>query len=258
MNEKKAAAVGKAGEDQLAKALEGIPDAYVLRNLYIPCGKDRTIEIDCLLASRKGLFVIECKAWNGVAIRGSERFNDWSVRSTWKSKPIHYYSPIRQNAAHTYKLVRYLTLPDEKKPHSVIVFTSTRAKLYVPSNTPDYTIVQGTSALRIDLMRRLKYHKDMFTTKELEDIVKQLNSLPKPSSKLKKAHIKQAKQAQQKRLAEKEKRRKARKKAAKPKKRTVPAKAKASTGKRASNKKTPVRKTSSKPKLSLLSLISFL
>lgn len=215
MNEKKAAAVGKAGEDQLAKALEDIPDACVLRNLYIPCGKDRTVEIDCLLASRKGLFVIECKAWNGVAIRGSERFNDWSVRSTWKSKPIHYYSPIRQNAAHIYRLVRYLKLPAEKKPHSVIVFTSTRAKLYVPSNTSDYTIIQGTSALRINIMRRLKYRKDIFSTKELDDIVRQLNSIPKPSAKLKKTHIKQAKQAEQKRLAEKEMRRKARKKAAK-------------------------------------------
>lgn len=212
MNEKKAAAVGKAGEDQLAKVLEEIPDVYVLRNLYIPCGKDRTVEIDCLLASRKGLFVIECKAWNGVAIRGSERFNDWSVRATWKSKPIHYYSPIRQNAAHIHKLVRYLKLPAEKKPHSVIVFTSTRAKLYVPSNTPDYTIVQGASALRINIMRRLKYRKDMFSTQELKDIVKQLKSIPKPSTKLKKTHIKQAKQAEQKRLAEKEKRRKARKK----------------------------------------------
>lgn len=217
MNEKKAAAVGKAGEDQLAKALEDIPDAYVLRNLYIPCGKDRTVEIDCLLASRKGLFVIECKAWNGVAIRGSERFNDWSVRSTWKSKPIHYYSPIRQNAAHIYRLVRYLKLPAEKKPHSIIVFTSTRAKLYVPSNTSDYTIIQGTSALRITIMRRLKYRKDMFSTKGLDEIIQQLKSIPKPSSKLKKSHIKQAKQAQQKRLAEKEKRRKARKKATKPK-----------------------------------------
>lgn len=229
MNEKKAAAVGKAGEDQLAKALEDIPDAYVLRNLYIPCGKDRTVEIDCLLASRKGLFVIECKAWNGVAIRGSERFNDWSVRSTWKSKPIHYYSPIRQNAAHIYRLVRYLKLPAEKKPHSVIVFTSTRAKLYVPSNTSDYTIIQGTSALRITIMRRLKYRKDLFSTKELNEIVQQLKSIPKPSSKLKKSHIKQAKQAQQKRLAEKEMRRKARKKAAKRTRRATVTKPKTST-----------------------------
>ena len=215
MNKKKAAAVGKAGEDQLAKALEDIPGAYVLRNLYIPCGKGRTIEIDCLLASQKGLFVIECKAWNGVVIRGSARLNDWSVRSTWKSKPIRYYSPIRQNASHIYWLIRHLKLPADKKPHSVIAFTSIRAKLYVPANTPDFTIVQGASALRIAITRRLKYRKNMFSEQELSNIVNQLQNLPKPSTKLKKTHIKQAKKAEQKRLVKKEKRRKARKKTAK-------------------------------------------
>ena len=215
MNKKKAAAIGKTGEDHLAKALGDIPDAHILRNLYIPCGKGRTAEIDCLLASQKGLFVIECKAWSGVAIRGSERFNDWSVRSTWKSKPIHYYSPIRQNASHIYWLSRHLKLPAHKKPHSVIAFTSIRPKLYVPPNTTNFTIVQGASALRIAIMRRLKYRKDIFSEKELNDIINQLSSLPKPSAKLKKSHIKQAKKAEHKRLAEKEKRRKARKKTAK-------------------------------------------
>ena len=217
MNEKKAEAIGKAGESQIAKALEDIPDIYVLRNLYIPSSRgksSKSTEIDLLVASRKGLLVIESKAWTGW-IRGSERLNDWSVKIWPGAKPEKRYSPIKQNRAHIRKLSKFLNLPDDRTPHSIIVFTSSKAELKkVPENTGEFTILKGTSALRTFIQRRLRVRRDIFTERELKQIVEKLKKTPKPTKGLKRTHVANAKKAEEKRLAEKERRRKARKKSA--------------------------------------------
>lgn len=223
MNEKRAEAVGKAGENQIAKALGKIPGVYVLRNLYIPGSHGKSTEIDVLAVTRKGLLVIESKAWVGD-IRGSARLNDWSVKIWPGAKPEKRYSPIKQNATHIYALSRYLKLPDGRKPHSIIVFTSSQAELKkIPENTGDYTILKGTAALQKFIERRLRVRRDIFTDRELKAIIEKLESAtPKPNRKLKKAHVNYAKRAESKRLEAKEKRRlgdRRRRKAAKKRKR---------------------------------------
>lgn len=226
MNEKRAEAIGKAGENQIAKALESIPGVYVLRNLYIPGSRGKSsTEIDVLAVTKKGLLVIESKAWTGW-IRGSERLNDWSVKIWPGAKPEKRYSPIKQNATHIYALSRYLKLPDDRRPHSVIVFTSSQAELKrVPENTGDYTIIKGTAALQKFVTRRLKVRRDIFTDRELKAIIDKLESAAaKPTRKLRKAHVNYAKRAESKRLEAKEKRRladKRRRKAAKKRKRRL-------------------------------------
>ena len=219
---KKNEAFGQMGEDRIAAALRDIPDTRLLRNLYIPYGRG-TFEIDALVVSRKGLLVIECKTWDGVAIRGSARFGDWSVRSSWKAKPVKRYSPLRQNAAHVRKLARYLQLAPDKTPHSIIVFASVRPKLYAPPNTREYTILQGTSILRSTVMRRLKYRRDVFSDEEIDAIIRRLSATPKPSTQLKETHVKRAREAERKRRIEQEKRRQARRKT-KPKAKSKPRK----------------------------------
>lgn len=209
LNETRAEAIGQAGEDQIAGALEGISSVRVLRNLYIPGRKGRSsTEIDALIVTKKGLLVVEIKNWTGD-VRGSARLNDWSVKIWPGAKPEKRYSPIKQNATHIYALSRYLKLPDDRKPHSVIVFTSNQAELKrIPENTGDYTILKGTAALKRFVSRRLKVRRDIFTDRELAAIIDKLESAaPKPTRKLKKAHVNYAKQAQAKRLEAKEKRR---------------------------------------------------
>ena len=207
MNQKKAEAIGKAGENQIAQALAGIPGIYVLRNLYIPAKYGKPTEIDLLIATRKGLFVVESKAWTGW-IRGSERLNDWSVKIWPGAKPEKRYSPLKQNRAHILKLVKYLNLPDDRTPHSIIVFTSDKAELKkVPDNTGDFTILKGARALRSFIERRLRVRRDIFTERELQQIAAKLQKTPKPTERLKKTHVINVRKAEEKRLAEKEKRR---------------------------------------------------
>ncbi|MBQ9955915.1 MAG: NERD domain-containing protein [Eggerthellaceae bacterium] len=219
---KKNEAIGKAGEDEVAAALTGIEGARLLRNLYIPCGNGRTAEIDALIVHRKGLFAIECKAWGGHLIRGSMRLNDWSVKATPSSKPVKRYSPIKQAEGHAKSLARYLKLPVSKRPHNIIVFTSTTAKLKVPKGDESFSIIQGTGALRSAVEKRLRLRNETFTTEQLQTIIESLEKTTDPPDKKKKAHIKQARKSQRRRLAIKEKRRRAGKKSAKKKpKKTV-------------------------------------
>ena len=208
MNETRSEAIGKAGENQIIRALSEIPGVYMLSNLYIPGNRGRSTEIDVLAITRKGLFVIESKAWAGD-IRGSARLNDWSVKIWPGAAPEKRYSPIKQNQRHVIRLSKFLQLPDDRKPHSVIVFVSSQAELKrVPQNTDDFTILKGTAALRKFITRRLRVRRDIFTNRELTAIINKLEkTTPTPSQKAKKGHVNYAKRAESKRLEAKEKRR---------------------------------------------------
>lgn len=214
MKESNNDAIGKAGEDAVAEALGKIPNAFLLRNLYIPCGNGRTAEIDALLATSKGLFAIECKAWRGSVIRGSMRLNDWSVKATPSSKPAKRYSPIRQAEGHAKTLSRFLKLPVSKRPHNVIVFTSESTKLDVPESNSEFTIVHGAGALDAAISRQLRLRNEIFTDLHLQAIVEQLEETTSPSEVTRENHVKQAKRSQRRRLAEKERRRKSRRRKA--------------------------------------------
>lgn len=224
MKESKNSIIGKAGEDEVAKALEGMPGARLMRNLYVPCGNGRTAEIDILVITDKGLFPVECKAWGGSAIRGSTRLNDWSVRADPSSKPVKRYSPVKQAEGSSRTLSRYLKLPVSKRPHSFIAFTSENAKLTVTGRAEHVTIVQGAGALRSALERRIRLRNEIFTDAQLQSIIERLEKTTEPSDKTKESHVKQAKRSQRRRLAIKESRRKARRKVARRKPATAVAK----------------------------------
>lgn len=205
-------AIGKAGEDEAAKALEGMPGTHLMRNLYVPCGNGRTAEIDILMITSKGLFPVECKAWAGSAIRGSTRLNDWSVKAESSSKPVKRYSPVKQAEGSAKVLARHLKLPVSKRPHSFIVFTSEDAKLTVTGENEHITIVQGAGKLRSAVERRLKLRNEIFTADQLGSIIERLRKTTEPSDKTKEAHVNQARKSQRRRLAIKERRRRSRRK----------------------------------------------
>ena len=62
------------------RALSDCPERLVLNNLILPGIHEerRTAEIDVLAISRKGIFVIETKSWNGI-VRGSAEESPWTV-----------------------------------------------------------------------------------------------------------------------------------------------------------------------------------
>jgi restriction system protein len=77
-----------------------------------------TTQIDHVLVSRFGIFVIESKNLNGW-IFGSEHDAQWT--QNLYGKKIRFQNPLRQNYRHIAALATFLKLPHEKF-HSLVMF----------------------------------------------------------------------------------------------------------------------------------------
>jgi len=91
-----------------------------------------TTQVDHLLLSYNGIFVIETKNINGW-IFGSERSKQWT--QSLYGKKYKFQNPLHQNYRHTKAVADYLNT-DEGKVHSVIFFIgdNTQLKTQLPSN----------------------------------------------------------------------------------------------------------------------------
>ena len=113
---------GSYGEKQVSKLLQSLdPDRYILLNdLYIPRKNGTTTQIDHVLISDKGLFVIETKNFNGW-IFGSQNSKYWT-QVIYKRKE-KFYNPIWQNSGHMKELRHFLGDSFSDIPmYSIIVF----------------------------------------------------------------------------------------------------------------------------------------
>lgn len=99
---------GEEGENQVAYILSKLPkDYYVINNVIIP-SKNGTSQIDHVVVSPFGIFVIETKNYKGW-IFGYENNKKW--KETFKTtEGSYFWNPIKQNWGHVYALSEYLNL----------------------------------------------------------------------------------------------------------------------------------------------------
>lgn len=99
---------GNSGERTLQLTLIEdlkIPENQIFRNLYIPKPNGETSEIDILVLSKKGIFVIECKNYNGN-IYGDGRRRKW-IQYLGRTKS-YFLNPFLQNDGHIQSLKLHL------------------------------------------------------------------------------------------------------------------------------------------------------
>ncbi len=95
------------------------PNFHLLNNITIPF-QDGTTQIDHILISTKGVFVIETKHYSGW-IFGNEKPDQWmQVLYRIKSK---FQNPIHQNYRHVKATQQLLDFLPKEKIHSVVVFS---------------------------------------------------------------------------------------------------------------------------------------
>jgi restriction system protein len=104
---------------------------YLLNNVTIP-RQDGTTQIDHILVSTKGIFVLETKNYSGW-IYGDEKSKQWtSVHYKIKNR---FQNPIHQNFLHLKSIIGILDFIKCENIHSLIVFTGTATiKTQVPKN----------------------------------------------------------------------------------------------------------------------------
>lgn len=107
------------------------PQYHLLNNITVP-SQSGTTQIDHILISTKGVFVIETKDYSGW-IFGAENSKQWTqVIYRIKNK---FQNPIHQNYKHVKTIQNLLDFLPKEKIHSIVVFTGDADfKTAVPDN----------------------------------------------------------------------------------------------------------------------------
>ena len=174
--------IGKAGENKVARILDSLPREYqVFNNVIIPHQKG-TSQIDHIVISPYGIFVIETKNYEGW-IYGAERSNEW--KQTFRTtKPHYFYNPIKQNWGHIYTLSYFLKL-DKNVFRPIIVF-SNKSTLKIQVETP----VVHMSQLKREI---LSYTQRIILESEVDIIVDRLMNTNLVGRENEKKHIQSVK-----------------------------------------------------------------
>ena len=121
-SESKAERQGRIGEEWVWDALSNLPDDFnVVRNALVPSG-DGTIEIDAVVFSQFGVFVIEVKTMSGkIYAPQNGRAKRWQVYYRGRGNKRIMQNPVHQNYKHIRALQEITGLP-QNALHSVVVF----------------------------------------------------------------------------------------------------------------------------------------
>ena len=112
------------GEGMVRRALMAAfpgPTCYLFNNLTLP-HRDGTTQIDHILMSPYGIFVIETKHYSGT-IYADTAATVWQQR--FRVRTQEFQNPLHQNFAHTSAIHNLLASAPPDHIHSLVVFTGT-------------------------------------------------------------------------------------------------------------------------------------
>lgn len=113
------------GEQQIADILTrelSYKDYFIFNNLTIPSTYNGSSQIDHLVVSKFGIFVIESKDYQGW-IFGSADQERWTQSLPGGKSKFQFENPIRQNWSHIKALRELLPLFPDEIFHSIVVFS---------------------------------------------------------------------------------------------------------------------------------------
>ena len=184
---------GDSGEFAVARQLRRLPDKYkVINDLLLPAGKGHTTQIDHVVISPYGIFVIETKNISGQ-IYGSTNAQQWKrYLNTWwhgihRTHHLEFNNPILQNKAHIAALAKTLLHFEHARLVSVIAF-SPKAELKIYGDT--------TNIIYWSDVRRFirKYKAPIMTIDEANSIYNYLREINIKDKAARKQHVVQVQQ----------------------------------------------------------------
>ncbi|MBD8033163.1 NERD domain-containing protein [Solibacillus merdavium] len=144
---------GYIGEQRIRKLLDKLSEETTVYNdLYVPKKNGEMTQVDHVLLSTYGLFVIETKNYTGW-IFGDENQRNWT--QTIYNKKSRFYNPVMQNNTHVKALQHYLNM--EVPIHSIIVF----------SNAATFKFKEPFQTAHVIQTKHLKRTIEQFKTKEI-------------------------------------------------------------------------------------------
>lgn len=124
--------IGEQKVNQAFKEHLSMSDYRLLENVTLATGDGSTTQIDHVVVSPFGIFVIETKHYAGLVV-GTERQKNWTQIT--RTKKRKFQNPINQNYKHLKELQTLLPELDRQCFHSLIVFSgNARFQHHMPSN----------------------------------------------------------------------------------------------------------------------------
>ena len=170
---------GDYGEYQISSVMRSLPDCYhVINDVLLPT-KKATTQIDHIIVSPFGIFIIETKNHKGM-IFGDCFGKVWTQVLRGAGK-FTFYSPVRQNEIHIKHLSRAIKIPANCMI-GLIVFTNENVNLD-NVNCPFCYRVQGL----YDVI--LSYNQPIFTEKQVDKIIDRIDKVNIANYKNSKKHV---------------------------------------------------------------------
>lgn len=157
---------GLKGEIQVRRALNKLNKRYVILNdilLRSSLAPSKTTQIDHIVVSPYGIFVIETKNFGGLIIGDSEDYKWIQVTSNWRGT---FNSPIMQNRLHIDSVTKLIPGAGINNIYSIIAFSS-RASL----KNIDITSPREIATYYHDIVRVIKTRKiEVFSKQEVNEL----------------------------------------------------------------------------------------
>lgn len=179
---------GKVGERKVANKLDWLPrNKYMVINDVILPTPHGTSQIDHIVVSIYGIFVIETKYYNGW-IYGGENSEYWT-QNVYGEKH-QFYNPIFQNEGHVKALRRVLA---EFEPLDIIPIVAFSGTADIKMDIKESHVVYWSQLRRC--IRR--YNKERHTWKEVKAICDRIYEVKlKPSRRTQRRHMTGVRSAQ--------------------------------------------------------------
>lgn len=124
-------------------------DKYTVLNDIMIAVNGKTHQIDHIVLSKYGIFIIETKQYNGY-ITGSKYDNKW-VRHLKSNKTIYYQNPIKQNYGHVKAICELLNI-NESKVFNIVCIPSKNVKLNIKHD--------GELTTSVDINEKITSYKE--------------------------------------------------------------------------------------------------
>lgn len=170
---------GRVGERIVARRLRDLGAEYVIVNdVYLPTREGETTQIDHVIVSRYGIFVVETKNWTGWIFASGDS-SRWT-QSVYRKKSS-FQNPIRQNYKHICELSRNLRI-DKRYFISIVAVTG---DCKFKTDMPDGVMF---SRHAVEYVR--SFDQPIMESGQVQEIVKALRDRQKaiPES-VKRAHV---------------------------------------------------------------------
>ena len=169
---------GRLGENKVSNILKRLSDEYFVINDLLLKTSRGTTQIDHVVISKYGIFVIETKNYTGW-IYGGENAENWT-KNVYGNK-YSFRNPLKQNYAHIKALMEILGDSSSTVFIPIVAF----------SNQADIKVQCSKEVINFyELLRTIScYQQERLTDTEVQQYVHKLSNLTEYTREEKKEHI---------------------------------------------------------------------